>query len=83
MRISALLLLVFSFSANAASSEAVYGGNGMVVSRSTLASSAGIEFMGMGGNAVDSAVAGAIDIELATERYIEIFIAKAKGVRAA
>ncbi len=45
--------------AKAASPEAVYGKNGMVVSRSTLASQVGIEVMQQGGNAVDAAVATA------------------------
>ena len=59
MRLFGLLLLVFSFLANAASNEAVYGKNGMVASRSTLASAVGAEIMRLGGNAVDGAVATA------------------------
>ena len=43
----------------AASTEAVYGENGMVSSSSTLASLTGIEIMQQGGNAVDGAVATA------------------------
>ena len=42
-----------------ASPEAVYGKNGMVASRSTLASQVGVDIMKQGGNAVDAAVATA------------------------
>ena len=54
------LLLIFSgSSADAASTEAVYGDNAMVSSRSTLASTVGVEIMKQGGNAIDGAVATA------------------------
>lgn len=53
LALSALMLM----QTYAASPEAVYGKNGMVASRSTLASEAGIEVMRKGGNAVDGAVA--------------------------
>ncbi|MGV0035166.1 MAG: gamma-glutamyltransferase [Candidatus Azotimanducaceae bacterium WSBS_2022_MAG_OTU7] len=53
-------LLIFSGSwADAASTEAVYGDNAMVSSRSTLASTVGVEIMKQGGNAIDGAVATA------------------------
>ena len=43
--------------ANAASPEATYGDEGMVTSRSGIASEVGVEIMRAGGNAVDAAVA--------------------------
>ena len=46
-------------SVHGASPEAVHGRQGMVTSRTTLASTAGIEVMRQGGNAVDGAVATA------------------------
>ena len=54
-----LWCLLPSLLVEAASTEAVYGRNGMVASRSTLASRAGVEIMQQGGNAVDGAVATA------------------------
>ena len=57
-------LLNFS-SLDAATKEGVYSKNGMVVSRSSLASEIGIEIMRMGGNAVDSAVATAFALSVA------------------
>ena len=53
------LISMASFTVSAASPEAIYGKNGMVASRSTLASEAGVEIMQKGGNAVDAAVATA------------------------
>ena len=52
-----LLIVMPSFSLLAASPEAVYSRNGMVTSRSAIASEAGVEIMRAGGNAVDAAVA--------------------------
>lgn len=57
MRICGALLLLICITGHAASPEAVYGTNGMVASRSTLASEAGVEILKSGGNAVDAAVA--------------------------
>ncbi|MGI9323217.1 MAG: gamma-glutamyltransferase, partial [Pseudomonadales bacterium] len=57
-----ILILLFSLAAStvhAASPEPVYGKNGMVASRSQLASQVGVDIMRQGGNAVDAAVATA------------------------
>lgn len=51
------LLVCLSLQVRAASPEAIQGTHGMVVSRSNLASEAGIEIMKQGGNAIDAAVA--------------------------
>ena len=59
MKLSLLALLLLSCQLFAASPEAVYGENGMVTSRSALASEVGVEIMRGGGNAVDAAVATA------------------------
>lgn len=55
----AAICLATSLATSAASPEAIYGKNGVVASRSTLASEAGIEVMKKGGNAIDGAVATA------------------------
>lgn len=57
MRIFIILLLCLSVHGYAASPEAIHGTHGMVVSRSTLASEAGVEILKDGGNAIDAAVA--------------------------
>ena len=59
VRLLLVMLLGLSQVCQAATPEAVYGKNGMIASRSTLASEVGIEIMKQGGNAVDGAVATA------------------------
>lgn len=57
MRILLTLVLLFVFQAQAANPEAVRAKHGMAVSRSALASQAGVAMMQSGGNAIDAAVA--------------------------
>ena len=59
MKLSFLALLLLPCQLLAVSPEVVYGKNGMVTSRSALASEVGIDVMREGGNAVDAAVATA------------------------
>jgi|TARA_Y100000310_G_scaffold276370_1_gene293456 gamma-glutamyltranspeptidase/glutathione hydrolase len=57
MRIVAILLALLSLPAFAVSPAAVQARNGMVTSRSTLASIVGVDVLKSGGNAIDAAVA--------------------------
>jgi len=57
LRIILTLGLLLFFQVQAASPGAIHASEGMVVSRSALASTAGVEIMKSGGNAIDAAVA--------------------------
>lgn len=57
MRLCGTLLFFICLTSHAASPEAIHGKNGMVASRSTIASEAGVELLKSGGNAIDAAVA--------------------------
>jgi len=57
LRLIFFIIVFVSGTAWGASPEATYAKNGMVSSRSTLASEVGIEIMKAGGNAIDAAVA--------------------------
>ena len=54
-----LAIFIFLITPFARADLAVYGKQGMVTTRSVLASNVGVEIMKAGGNAVDSAVATA------------------------
>lgn len=57
MRIAIILFTLLSLPLFAASPQAVQGKNGMVTSRSALASKVGVDILKSGGNAIDAAVA--------------------------